>query len=99
MSKFSSPKICQHCGYYAQVRRRTVNQGWQVAEWGECRKTDLTKTGVMTPENETCADFTPDPRRWPLAGIVHIWDEPTDHIVDANKKVSEPNDQGHTPAE
>ena len=29
--------------------------------------------------------------RWPWAGIIHIWDEPTDHIVEANKKVSEPN--------
>jgi len=26
-----------------------------------------------------------------MASIPHIWDEPTDHIVDANKKVSEPN--------
>ncbi len=64
MNKFTGPKVCQHCGYYAQVRRRTVNHGWHVAEWGECRKADLTKTGVMTSENETCADFTPDPRRW-----------------------------------
>ena len=60
-------RVCQHCGYYAQVRRRTVNRGWHVAEWGECRKADLTKTGVMTGENETCIDFTPDPRRWPNA--------------------------------
>lgn len=65
MSEFTGPKVCQHCGYYAQVRRRTVDQGWHVAEWGECRKADLAKTGVMTPENETCDDFTPDPRRWP----------------------------------
>ena len=64
-SAFSGPRVCQHCGYYAQVRRRTVNQGWHVAEWGECRKADLTKTGVMTGENETCDAFTPDPRRWP----------------------------------
>ncbi len=60
---YDGPRVCQHCGYYAKVRRRTVNQGWHVAEWGECRKADITRTGVMTPENETCADFTPDPRR------------------------------------
>jgi hypothetical protein len=35
--------------------------------------------------------------RWPWAGIVHIWDEPTDHVGDANKMVSKPNDQIHTP--
>ena len=57
--------ICRNCGYYAEVRRRTLTHGWHIAEWGECRKADITKTGVMTPENATCDDFTPDPRRWP----------------------------------
>lgn len=55
------PNVCQFCAHYAQVRRRTVNQGWHIAEWGECRKTDHTKTGAMTPENHTCSDYTPKP--------------------------------------
>jgi hypothetical protein len=61
----NQPTICQHCGYYAKVYRRAVNHGWHVAEWGECRKADLTKQGVMTGENSTCDKFTPDPRKWP----------------------------------
>ena len=61
---FTGMPECQHCGYYARVEIRTSLQGWHVAQWGECRKADLTKTGAMTLENQNCADFTPDPRRW-----------------------------------
>jgi hypothetical protein len=67
MSNFNGPKICKHCGYYAQVRHRTRLHSWHVAEWGECRKDNLAKTGAMTPKNATCGDFKPDPRRWPNA--------------------------------
>jgi len=77
MSKFSGQKVCQHCGYYKKVRRRTRLCGWHVAEWGECRKADLKQTGSMTPENETCAEFTPDPRRWPTALITNSPKNPT----------------------
>lgn len=65
-SEFQVPRICQHCGYYAKVERRTTLQGWHVAEWGECRKHDLNKTGTITLENDSCDRFIPDPRRWKI---------------------------------
>lgn len=55
---------CRNCGYYASVNRRTVNHGWHLAEWGECRLKDLHATGVMTAETSTCESFVPDPRRF-----------------------------------
>jgi hypothetical protein len=85
MSNFNGPKICKHCGYYAQVRHRTRLHSWHVAEWGECRKDDLAKTGTMTPENATCGDFTPDPRRWPnQSEQLLVMVSPNDYSPDLN---------------
>ena len=61
---FHGDPHCQHCGHYASVNRRTRDQGWHRAGWGECRKDDPCKTGKITVEDDVCESFTPDPRRW-----------------------------------
>lgn len=65
MSEFNGPKVCQHCGYYAQAAPPHGQSRLARRRVGRVPKSRSHKDCVIAPENETCADFTPNPRRWP----------------------------------